>query len=153
LAMSGLMLAWSFCGTSDAQPKEIALPKGCPREVTGVGVDLENAKAKALSEAVEVVKTLMSLQEPPLRSFKIDEQYVREHVVDEGRAGKELKNDALEKPVQVWVRHFRTDNPWWSSIVRQDRAKERQSLAALVVGGLSLLLFAGFSYLRLDEYT
>ena len=55
---------------------------------------------------------------------------------------------------------FRTDTDWWTDLVRRDheeqrkaRADQRHTWTAQVMLSLSVLLLAGFGYVRLDEYT
>ena len=86
-------------------------------------------------------------------TFVVTEDYVRAHVVDDGRPGKEIKNDALDKPFKEWILTYRTDNNWQADILRRDRAELRQTLTSRVVLCLAILLLAGFGYVRLDELT
>jgi hypothetical protein len=154
LATICLGLLWTSCSSTCAQPKAPLLPKGgLPRDVTGVGETIEKAKVNAHQEAVKMVTAMMQNHDPPLHSFKIDEKYVRAHVVGKGSAGEDIKNEALDKAFKSWVLPFRTDNAWWADLARHDRAEDRQKITSFVGLGLSLLVLAGFAYVRLDDYT
>jgi hypothetical protein len=158
--LAGLTLIWSLCGPLGAQPKDVKLPKGgLLQETTGSGPTLESAKNNVPRAAVEDITGLM--EKEGLRSFKLDEKYVREHVLsDSGEEGEPVPIPGIEKPFKKWTVKFRTDTDWWKEIVRRDRvaeraivAKERQTWTYRVMIGLSVLLLAGFGYVRLDEYT
>ena len=154
LAITCLAFLWTTCGSTCAQPKAPALPKGgLPRDVTGVGETIEKAKSNAYQEAVKMVTAMMQNQDPPLQTFKVDEKYVRRHVVDEGHAGDDIQNEALDDAFKSWILSFRSDNSWWAALARHDRAEDRQKVTAFLGVGLSLLLLAGFTYVRLDNYT
>ena len=168
LGISSLMVMWFFCATSSAQPKETALPKGVmPKSVTGRGETLDTAKNDAVRQVVEKVTVLMRLNEPELKSFMITEDYVRQHLVVDGRQGKDFQVDAIADPFKSWIFTIRTDTDWWQDIVRHDReaerkvreaerkvrAEARQWLGVRIVFGLAALLLAGVSYVLLDEHT
>ena len=153
LAFLALATIWVFCKPLSAQPREPAQPKviGMPREAIGAGETVEKAKANALKKALDDVELLM--QGHQLSHFKVDQAYVQKHVVEkEGRSVEDLEFPG-QAPLKQWVFNFRTDNGWWSEIERQDRAEARQEVSSRVMIGLSILLFAGYGYVRIDEYT
>lgn len=160
LAISGLMVMWICCGTSSAQPKGSQLGKGAlPHSATGHGETVDAAKKAALSKAVAEVADLMALNQ--LKSFKITEEYVRKHLlVDTGNQGKDFAVENIAEPFKAWVLNFRTDTDWWKDIARHDqdaerklRGEYRQMQGSRTIITLGLLLFAGFGYVRLDEFT
>jgi len=153
LGSASLLLVWAFCAPISAQPKEALPPKGAfPRDVRGAGDTLKIAQENALREAEKTIAELVKMH--GLQSFKMDKNYVRQFVVayDSGKAGEDVQIED-QKPLKQWILPFRTDRDWWGDIERQARAAERQTLASRGVLGLSILLLAGFGYLRLDEFT
>jgi hypothetical protein len=162
--LASLTLIWSLCGPLSAQPKNAGRPKGgLPEYVIGRGENEESAKNDVARSAVVTITDIM--EKNGLRSFKIDEKFVRDHLLDRsGKWGKDvpvdLKDGNDEKPFKQWIVPLRTDADWWREIVRRDRvqertiiAQQRQTWAYRVMIGLSILLFVGFGYVRLDEYT
>ena len=153
LGMSCIAILWVFCAPISAQPRELGPPKVVlPREAIGVGDTTEKAKESARQKAEETVATLMKLHN--LNTFKVDRSYLEKHVLAKsaGRQGEDHVFDG-QAPLKEWIVSFRTDHDWWSDIVRHDRAEARQGLVSRAMIGLSILLLAGFGYLRLDEYT
>jgi hypothetical protein len=130
-----------------------------PREAIGFGETAEKAKAMAVKDAAERVRALMAMQKPPLDSFVVSEDYARQ-LVDTGKLGDDVKNEAFEKPLKQWVMPFRSDTDWWGDVVRHDfdaqrsaRAADRQTWSSRGMLGLAALLLAAVGYVRLDEYT
>jgi len=131
-------------GSISAQPKDPNKPKpDMPSQVTGVGTTVAKAQEVALREAVKVVKA---------KGYSADEEFVRDHMlVDEGRAGDDLKIDNIDEPFKSWVVTFRYNG--WNEVARLERATEREHLARNGMFGLSILLLVGMGYVRLDDYT
>ncbi len=158
LAFASLSFLWVCCGPINAQGKRLEPEVGkLPVEATGFGETEEKAKVDALKNAAERVKTLMGMQKPPLESFVVDQAYARK-LVAPGRPGDDIAEGGLK--LKQWVMPFRTDTDWWSNVVRADqeaqrkaRADQRHTWSARVVLGLTVVLLAGFGYVRLDEYT
>ena len=139
--LAGLTLIWSLCGPLSAQPKELVRGQGAwPRDVRGLGKDKKEAKKNALRAAVIEINASLQI-------YKVDEEYVEKHAVDQGHFGEKEEGD------EVWVLNYRTDNDWRKEIDRRDRATQRQTWTFRAIIGLSVLLLGGFSYVRLDEYT
>jgi hypothetical protein len=162
LAITALTMLWLVYGTSSALPREEAAPKGLlPRSITGMGETLEVAQKDAIREAVKQVSVAMQLHNPPLQSFKVNEDYVRTLLdLNSGHEGDNEKLKIGEHAFKAWVIDFRTDKNLWNDIVRKDqeaarhaRAEERQKVGSLIIVGLGLLLLVGFGYVQLDEYT
>jgi hypothetical protein len=162
--LAGLTLIWSLCGPLGAQPKDVKLLKGgLPTQFVGRGENGDSAKNVVAHEAVVEVTGLM--EKNGLRSFKIDEKYVRDHLLDNDSGDwdkdvlLDLNDGKGERPFKRWIVPARTDN-WWKEIVRRDRvaeralvAEKRQTWTYRAMIGLAVLLFAGFGYVRFDEYT
>jgi hypothetical protein len=173
LGIGCLLLLWAaLVGPSGAQPREPALPKsGWPLPpVTGRAEDVETAKEVAAREAVRLVTELMRQQHPPLHSFVVSEDYLRQNLLGEGKPGKITEIELPNQPKKIymeWIWTFRNDPKKWGDLVRQDQRAERQAqaeqrkvqkghrqdLLQRIIFGLSLLLMAGFGYVRLNEYT
>jgi hypothetical protein len=151
LGIASLSFLWVCCTPISAQAKRLEPEVGrLPVEATGFGKTEEDAKADALRNATERVKALMGMQKPPLESFVLKPEYVRT-LVGPGHAGKDVVEENLR--LQQWVMPFRTDTDWWADLQRKDRAEQRHTWTARVMLGLAVLLLAGFSYVRLDEFT
>lgn len=153
LAISALTLVWTVCTPLSAQPKEPNHVKfGVPRSVLGAGDTIENAQKNALKNAEEKINEAM--RNHKLTSFVVDQEYIEKHLLtkDSGRSGEDIQIEN-QAPLKQWEYTFRTDRDWWSEIVRRDRAEERHSLTSSAMIGISILLLAGFAYIRLDEYT
>lgn len=153
LAISALTIVWAFCTPLSAQPKEpVHVKFGVPREVLGAGDTPENAEKNAFKNAEEKINEAM--RNHKMTSFKVDQDYIHKHVVtkDSGRSGEDIQINN-EAPLKQWVLTFRTDRDWWSEIVRRDRAEERHAITSSAMIGISILLLAGYGYIRLDEYT
>jgi hypothetical protein len=160
LCFASLSFLWVCCGPINAQGKRLEPEVGkVPRDVVGVSETAEKAKAASFLVAVREINQLMAMQKPPMNAFHVDEEYVRKHLVETGHGG-EGEKDLLDRPQKTWTLPFRTDTDWWSELVRRDheeqrkaRADQRHTWTARVMLGLAVLLLAGVSYVRLDEYT
>jgi hypothetical protein len=173
LAIAGLMLLWVHSGPICANSRNPILPKsGWPRTVTALGETEEKAREIAFREAAKTITALMRMQDPPMTSFVVTEDFLRDHVVENnGRPGKEVELELADKKkftFKEWTLTFRTDHQeWWNSLVSEDQAAEqhlraearkshalaRQALAARIAFGLAILLIASVGYVRLDRYT
>ncbi len=153
LGISALTIIWVFCTPLSAQPRELANKVKLPREAIGAGETSEKARVHAVKNAHDQVVKLMMAHNIDNENLKIDEAYVEKHVLEnDGRSGEDIQLENQD-PLKQWVYNFRTDGAWWNEIVRQDRSVERSALMARIMTGLSILLLAGFGYIRLDEYT
>jgi hypothetical protein len=151
LGLTALTILWTFCTPISAQPKEpVHVKFGVPREVIGAGDTVENAKENALKNAEKTINEAMRAHK--LNSFTVDKDFFFKHIFDAGRTGDDLQIGD-QAPLKQWVITFRTDRDWWSEIVRHDRAEERHALTSSAMIGISILLLAGYGYIRLDEYT
>lgn len=158
IAVAGLMLMWLFCAKSDAAAdKEVTFPKDLlPAGVVGDGETVDHAKKAAFAKAAKEIKASLKL-----RVYVVTEDYLTKYVlVDAGKPGEDFKAHDNLPNFKAWELTFRTDKDWWSDIVRRDldaqrkvRAEEREEWTMRGVLGLSILLLAGFGYVRLDEYT
>ena len=168
VAFTGLAVVGLLCGTGAALSKDQSAPKGLPSTVDGYGDTVEKAKKAALDNATSEIKKLMKRCDPPIEAFVAtpDElrAFVEEHVVDKGKPGPDEKfpNDITKRDhvFKAWVYTFRSDNDWWSEVLRRNsemersaRAKGRESLAMRIVLGVTLVLAAAFGYVQLDDYT
>lgn len=152
LGLASLALVWAFCAPISAQPREPVLAKNMlPREAIGGADSLDKAKEAALTRAHKDVVELMEAH--GMTTFKVDKEYVRKHVIaPKGQPGADQPIPD-GPPLKTWVVTYRSDVDWFAEIARQDRAEVRQMHVAQTMVGLSILLLAGFGYLRLDEYT
>jgi hypothetical protein len=167
LGTASFMLMWMLCGPVEAQAKAPAAPKGAWKQpIVGRGENEDSAKKDASREAAKVVAAVMRQVEPPVRYFKIDEDFVQKHLLaNPGKPGEEIKLDDFA--AQQWIVTLRPYADWWQELLQRDRdeavkvraeerkahAQDRQNLMARVMLGLSLLLLTGVGYVRLDEYT
>lgn len=152
LAIASLSFLWVCCNPLNAQAKRLEPAVGMlPKEATGFGKTEDEARVDALKNALDRVRALMAAQKPPLESFDVREKDVYTYV-EAGHAGNEVVEPGLDGRKQ-WVLPFRTDIDWWKEIVHRNRAEQRHKWTSQVLLGLTLLLLAGFSYVRLDEYT
>lgn len=153
LAISAVTILWTAWTPLSAQPKEPNHVKfGVPKSVLGAGDSIESAEKNALKNAEEKINEAM--RNHKLTSFKVDQEFLERYVLDKKKSHScddiQLENQA---PLKQWEYTFRTDRDWWSELVRRDRAEERHSLTSSAMIGISILLLAGFGYIRLDEYT
>ena len=150
LAISSLAILWAMCGKTCAQPKQAPAKVALTREVVGVGATMETAKKNAVHEAAKTADGLCKLHNSMLQPFEVTDDYVRRTLlVGSGRAGEDvtLEIDQHEHVFKQWVVTLRPD------LERFLRAEERQKITYFVMFGLSLLLLAGYGYVRLDDYT
>jgi hypothetical protein len=169
LAIFFVTLLWAFNSATSAQPKQPVLPKeGWPKSVTARGETEDKAREVALRDAVELVKKLMRLQDPPLKSFVLTEDYVSANLIATEQRGKDIVIEGFDNAFKEWTLTFRSDHgEWWKELVKKDReaerilraqdralqAEERQALGARVLFGLSCLLLVGVAYVRVDRVT
>ena len=170
--MLALVMLWTFCGCRTRtirQPKASAFPTGAPKEVAGIGSSEETARKNALTKAAQKITDFMQAQNPPLRSFVVNEEFVQTNVAERGKAGDVIKEDFGGEKVESfkWILPLKPIESWWKELVQRDyevmrqqqeadrkvRAVERQTQGAEAVLGIACLLLAGWGYVRLDEYT
>src|SRR5262245_61375174 len=160
LVIAGLTLVWLNCGSGNAEPKDVLLPRNeLPQHVVGHGAKVETAKRTAIAKAIDEISGVMAKHN--LTSFKLTEEYLDKHVlIDEGKQGKDFDALPNAEPFKSWIVTFRSESDWCDDIVRRDHearrqqiAESRQTVGSQVIIALGLLLFVGVGYVRLDEYT
>src|SRR5205807_1839543 len=128
MTFASILMLWTCCGPISAQLKEPALAKGdWMKPIVGRGETEESAKKDALLQAAKVVTGLMKQNDPPLQSFVVTEDYVRQLLANPGRAGEDvnLQLPGIDQAKQ-WIVNLRTDRNWWKDIVRNDAEAERR---------------------------
>jgi hypothetical protein len=169
LGTASFLLMWTLCGPASAQAKTPRAPKGAwEKPIVGVGETEATAKKDALRKAANVIEGVMRQVDPPLRFFKIDDEFVQKHLLaNTSKPGDDIKLEVLAEPAKQWIVTLRPYADWWQELLKREHSEEvkvrteerkvhaevRQSVTAKVMLGLSLLLLAGVGYVRLDEYT
>ena len=149
LAIAGLTCVWSLCGPIRAQPKEAAPPRErWQKPIVGRGETEVTAKKDAWREAAEIIDFLRQQQKPLVKLSDFTELEVRRRfLANAGSAGDDIHIEEFDRPFKQWIVHLKPETE------RLLRADERQTMSSIGMIGLSILLVAGFAYLRLDEYT
>ena len=153
LAISALTILWTAWTPLSAQPKEPNHVKfGVPKSVLGAGDTIENSQKNALRNAEEKINEAM--RNHKLTSFKVDQEFIDKYVLDNKKSHScddlPIENQA---PLKQWET---TSAPTATGGAKSSAAIAGGSavfahLCAMI--GISILLLAGFGYIRLDEYT
>ena len=162
LGSAAIVGLWLIATDTGAQPQpQRGLKHGLvnwPHMVTGVGPTEKEAQQNAVSKAVTAVNQWLAVQDAPLSAWQVDEEYVRERLLDPGHAGDDVPPLKDGTPVKVWEQPLR-DPDVSDLVVRSQRAQraalssERQTIAGYGLAALSMLLAVAWGYLRLDEWT
>src|SRR5205809_348165 len=126
LGIASLLLMWTLCGPLNAQAKGPTAPKGVLKQpIVGLGQTEEAAKKDAVQRAAEAVAVVMKQCDPPVRHFKADADFVKDHVLaSAGKAAEDIKLEEFPAPVKQWVVTLRPYADWWQDLLRRDHIEE-----------------------------
>lgn len=146
-AIASLTCVWSLCGPLGAQPNEAPNPVW-RKPIKGFGDSEEAARKDALHKAKDMVEGVRAALHPLVKTSDLTENDIRNRfLVDGGSAGEDLKLNDVDHAFKQWIVTLKPETE------RMLRADERETISYLAILGLSVVLLAGFGYIRLDEYT
>lgn len=144
--IAALTIVWGLCGPySRADNDAPVRPVFWQKPIEGFGLSEETARRDALRNAKEMLDGLRASLNPLVRTSDLTEDQVEKRFLADAGTVEDI--DLLNGGGKKYVVTLKPET------VRLLRADERETISVLVIIGLSIILIAGFGYIRLDEYT